>query len=323
MKVLLTGAFGNVGLSTLDELLLKKFDVRILDIKNPKNEKIAQDYHDRVEIVWGDLRNHADVERAISGVDIVIHVGAIIPPLADEKPEFAYQVNVGGTKNIIHAIEAQEKSPKLIYTSSISVYGDRRKNPHIKVSDPLIPSAHDEYAKQKLECERLIRGSEIQWAILRLTYIVSINKLNLDPLMFHMPLETCIEICHTKDVGLALVNAVENGKIWGKTLNIAGGPQCRIIYRDYIGKMLSLFGLGSELLPAEAFSKEDFHCGFMDTKESQELLQYQRHTLEDYFEEVKKKVEISRFFNRLFIFLTRPIAKKILLTKSPFYSAES
>ena len=318
MKVLLTGAFGNVGLSTLEELIKKGYKVRAFDIKNRKNLKLAKKYKNKVEIIWGDVRNPEDVEKAVEGQDVVIHLAAIIPPLADRNPKLAEAVNVGGTLNIIKAMERQPKKPRLIFTSSVAVYGDRRKSPLIKPDDPPNPNPDDEYAKQKLKCEELIRQSKLEWVIFRLTYIVSPDKLQLDPLMFKMPLDTCIEICHTKDAGLALSNAVENEKIWGKILHIAGGEKCRITYKEYIDKMMEILGLGKGFLPDEAFSKGNFHCGFMTTEESQKLLHYQRHTLDDYFNEVKKKVRFRRYFMKIF----KPVIRIYLLRNSPYYKKQ-
>ena len=137
----------------------------------------------------------------------------------------------------------------------------------------------------------------------------------MDPLMFHMPLETSIEICHTRDVGLALTNAVENEKIWGGIYNIAGGEKCRTIYREYIRHMMELFGLGSDLLPENAFSTGKFHCGFMDTERSQTLLKYQQTTLEDYYAEVEQKVGYKKWGN----WIARWFVGKYLLSKSEFY----
>ena len=106
MKILLTGPFGNVGLSTLEELLKRGYLIRIFDVKNSKNRQLARRYKGKVEIFWGDLRNSSDVEKAIKGCDTIIHLAAIIPPLADKKPKLAEAVNVGGTINIIKAMEA-------------------------------------------------------------------------------------------------------------------------------------------------------------------------------------------------------------------------
>ncbi|MFX1314456.1 MAG: NAD-dependent epimerase/dehydratase family protein [Promethearchaeota archaeon] len=296
MNILLTGPFGNVGLSTLKELIKRDYNIRAFDIKNKKNRKIAKRFRNQIEILWGDLRNYEDVEKAVKSVDVIIHLAAIIPPLADKLPELAEEVNVEGTKNIIKAIKIQKNKPKLIFTSSIAVYGDRRNNPMINLTDPLNPSKDDYYAMTKIKAEKIIRDLGIDFAIFRLTYITSLNKLEMDPLMFHMPLDTCIEICDTKDVGLALVNAIECNEVWGDTFHIAGGEQCRTTYRDYINNMMEIFGLGRNFLPEQAYEQKDFHCGFMDTERSQTLLNYQKHTLEDYYNEVKKKVGAKRFF---------------------------
>ncbi|MFX1288138.1 MAG: NAD-dependent epimerase/dehydratase family protein [Promethearchaeota archaeon] len=296
MKVLLTGAFGNVGLSTLKELLKKDYSVRIFEVYNRKNRKIAKRFKDRIEIIWGDLRNEEDVNKAVKNQDIVIHLAAIIPPLADYDTDLAEAVNVGGTKNVLNAINKQLNKPKLIFTSSIAVYGDRRSNPMIEVTDPLTPSRGDYYAMTKITAEKLIRVSGVDFAIFRLTYITSIDKLNRDPLLFHMPLDTCIETCDTKDVGLALVNAIECDEVWGEIFHIAGGKDCRITYREYLNDMMEIFGLGRNFLPEEGFAEKDFHCGYMNTDKSQSLLNYQKHTLEDYYTEVKKKIGPRKHF---------------------------
>jgi nucleoside-diphosphate-sugar epimerase len=296
--------------------------VRIFELKTPKNRKIAKKYRKNklVEIIWGDLRNFNDVERAVQDIDIVIHLGAIIPPLADIKPELAEAVNVYGTNNIIQAMEKKvKKKPKLIFTSSISVYGDRINNPYIKSDDPLTPSTGDFYAETKIRCEGMIRHSSLDWSIMRLSYITSISKLEMDPLMFHMPLKTSIEICCSKDVGYALVNAIECEEIWGGTFHIGGGVDCRTNFREYLNEMTDLFGLGKNLLPDEAFATKDFHCGFYDTEKSQKLLKYQRHTLSDYYQAVKRKMVHLRRTLKLFKFIVRPSARLYLLSQSAFY----
>lgn len=296
MNVLLTGAFGNVGLSTLKELLEKDYKVRIFEVYNRKNKKVGKKFKNRIEIIWGDLRNKEDVNTAVQNQDVIIHLAAIIPPLADSNPILAESVNVGGTRNILSAIRNQKQKTKLIFTSSVAVYGDRRYDPMIKVTDALAPSKGDYYAITKISAEKLIRESGVEFAIFRLTYITSIDKLNLDPLMFHMPLDTYIEICDTKDVGLALVNSIECDEIWGETFNIAGGKECRITYREYLNDMMEIFGLGRNFLPEEGFAEKDFHCGYMNTSKSQELLNYQKHSLEDYYSEVKRKIGPKRHF---------------------------
>ena len=314
MKILLTGAFGNVGTSTLRELLKRGHEVRVFEKDTQKNRITAKRYKKRADIRFGDILNIRDVGEAVEGTDVVVHLAAVIPPLADKAPVFADYVNTGGTRNIVEAMERQDKKPKIIYTSSIAVFGDRLESPYIGKNDLPNPNTGDHYAWQKLRCEEIIRGSALSWAVLRLTYIVSPFHLRMDPLMFEMPPGTSIEICHSKDVGLAIANAVESEQVWGKALNIAGGESCRTTYREYVDRMLEIFGMGKRFMPEGMFSHGKFHCGFMDTDESENLLHYQRHTLEDYYKEIAKLYRARGFF----IAIARPFARLYLINRSPY-----
>lgn len=311
-KILLTGAFGNVGTSTLEELLKKDCEITIFELNNPKNRISARKLKNKVTIVWGDLRKKEDLLPVIMGKDVIIHLGAIIPPLADIRPKLAEEVNVGGTENIISIIKEKSPNTKLIFTSSISVYGDRVRNPFIKKSDPLNPSKGDEYAVTKIRAEKIIKESGIAYAIFRLTYIVEPYRVQFQPTMFKMPLATSLEVCHSKDVGLALTNAAFSPDIWGGTYHIAGGNKCRITYKEYLDDMTEIFGLGRELLPADAFSETGYHCGYMDTSDGEDKLHYQRYSLRDIYKTMKKRFRGLKLVSWMF----RPLVRHILLKKS-------
>jgi nucleoside-diphosphate-sugar epimerase len=120
MKVLLTGAFGNVGRSTLDALLAQEHQVRCLVRPTAQNRKFAASMPSGVEIAWGDVCNMPDVSAAIKDQEAIIHTAAIIAPVSEEMPERAYQVNVEGTRNLL---DAAAPSTKFIYASSIIHYG--------------------------------------------------------------------------------------------------------------------------------------------------------------------------------------------------------
>ena len=318
-KVLLTGAFGNVGTSTMEELLKGDFDITIFELKSPKNRISARKLKNKAMIIWGDLRKKEDLIPAIIGKDVVIHVGAIIPPLADLRPKLAEAVNVGGTQNIVSIIKEKSPNTKLIFTSSISVYGDRVRNPFIKTSDPLKPSKGDEYAVTKIKAENMIKESGIDYAIFRLTYIVEPYRVQFQPTMFKMPLETSLEVCHSKDVGLALTNAAASEDIWGGTYHIAGGEKCRITYKEYLDDMTEIFGLGRELLPAEAFSEEGYHCGYMDTNDGEDKLHYQRYSLRDIYGSMKKRFRGLKLVTWMF----RPLVRHLLLKKSDIWAKKN
>ncbi len=320
MKILLTGAFGNVGTSTLNELVKREHTIRCFDLPTKRNKRLAKKYkrlNEKVEIFWGDLTNYIDVERAVNGVDVIIHLGAIIPPFANKHPEIAEPVNVGGTENIIIAAKQQKKPPKIIFSSSVAVYGDVREKGFdyiIKTTDKIKPSPHDHYARHKIKCEKMLKESGLTYVIFRFAAIPPFD-LKLDPIMFDVPLDTPMELCHTLDTGFALANAIESTKVWGKILHIGGGEQCRVPYSEYVGRILDEMGIGR--LPEEAFGTEPFHCGYMDTTETQQLLHFQRRTFDDLLHDIKKRF---RWLKPLIV-LFRPAIRSYLLKQSKYYQA--
>src|ERR1700726_3911726 len=61
MRVLLTGAFGNIGSSTLEELQKQGHQVRCFDIKQATYLRKARRLAKSVEVMWGDIRQKDDV----------------------------------------------------------------------------------------------------------------------------------------------------------------------------------------------------------------------------------------------------------------------
>jgi nucleoside-diphosphate-sugar epimerase len=316
MKILITGAFGLVGKSVIKECLFRKYSITLFDRPSARNKQAAKKLKQDARILWGDVTHAEDVSIAVQGQDIVIHLAALIPPVADRLPDLANAVNVEGTRNVLEAIKNDGNRAKLLYSSSIAIYGDRVNNPNITVSDEPHPNNDDYYGQQKLLCEGLIRSSGIRWTILRLTYIVSENKIAMDPLMFRMPLATSLEVCDTRDTALAFVNAAERDDLDGMTLNIAGGPRCRTTYGEYLKRMLALFGFGRKILPEKAFAKKGYHCGFMDSEKSEKLLHFQKNSLDEYYGRVGKQVKNLRFFVPLF----KDLILRMLLKQSPYFA---
>ncbi|MCG3253699.1 MAG: hypothetical protein H7648_07620 [Candidatus Heimdallarchaeota archaeon] len=160
----------------------------------------------------------------------------------------------------------------------------------------------------------MVKESGLNWTIFRFAAIPPMDQ-GIDPLMYEVPLDTPIEMCHTKDTGLAMANASESTEVWGKILHIAGGESCRVPYSEYMGRLLEAMGVGR--LPEEAFSEEPFHCGYMDTTESQRILKYQRYSYEDYVQETMKRYSFAKIFIKIF----RPAIRYQLLRLSPHYRA--
>jgi len=317
MKVLLTGAFGNVGRCTLDELLGQGHQVRCFDLDSPANQKTARAYPKGIEVMWGDLRRPEDVARAVSGQEVVVHLAFIIPKLSatglesEKCPDVARAINVGGTRNLIAAMEAVSPAPRLLFTSSLHVFGLTQDWPPPRTcADPVHPT--ENYSQHKIDCEEMIRASRLPWAILRLAATPPL-RLIMDPGMFDVPLNNRIEFVHRRDVALAITNAVSSDEVWGRTLLIGGGPRCQLYYRELAERVLEASGVG--MLPAEAFSTTPFATDWLDTSLSRKLLHYQRHTLDDYTAEVIAMLGVRRHLIRL----CRPAVRAWLLRQSPYF----
>ena len=82
MNILITGAFGNIGRSTLRALAGRGHLVRCFDLPSRTNQRLAAKHAVGCEVVWGDIRQFEDVQRAVHNQDLVLHLAAIIPELS-------------------------------------------------------------------------------------------------------------------------------------------------------------------------------------------------------------------------------------------------
>ena len=314
MKVLLTGAFGNIGQSALDAFLSRGHRVRCFDLKTKTNKRVSRSYRRHAEIYWGDMRCREDLDEALRDIDVVVHLAFVIPTLSatgissETDPEWAREINVEGMKNLLEAMKMQPKPPRIIFSSSLHIYG---KTQHLPPPRSILdtPDPIEHYAKHKVECEQMLHFSGLSWAIFRLGASLPVRLL-MDPAMFDVPLDNRIEFVHRRDVGCAIANALETEEIWGKIWHIGGGPDCQLYQRDLVEGVLESVGVG--MLPDVAFTDEPYPTDWLDTEESQRILNFQKRTLVDYIEDVKKRVGFRRFFIRLF----RPIIRVWILSKS-------
>ena len=318
-NILVTGCTGTVG-SALLKLLSSNnsYQVTAFDLKNKRSVASLMKFKDKISIVYGDICDKEVVYSVCKDKDVIIHLAALIPPKADLYPDLAHAINVLGTQNIIDAILEHGNNTFLLYSSSISVYGDRVKTPDIHVTDILKPSDNDHYGATKVEAERRIQSQLHHWSIFRLTAIMGIENHKMGEIMFHMPLNTLMEIASPEDTALAFAKAVEKRELLNqKIYNLSGGESCRISYQDFLQRSFNAFGLGKLDFPVNAFAEKNFHCGyFIDGDLLNEILQFRNDTIETHFRNLERSISpIQRFATYLF----RKIIKRKLLTLSEPY----
>jgi len=317
MKVLLTGALGNVGRYTVDALLEEGHDVVALDLESPRARKAASQLDERVHVAWGDLTDAALLGAALEGVEAVVHLAAILPPNVEKAPDLARRVNVGATCSLIEHMEASPTARRLVFASSQGVFGDiQDREPPLRVETPVSPT--DEYGRQKVACEQAIRQSRLHWSILRLAVAVPTRLIGAphDPRSgFEASADGRVEFIHPADAGMAFARAVACEEAIGKILYIGGGERCRMINHEFYNELMSAIGIG--FVPAEAFVRTEtprFPGDWLDTEESQRLLQYQKRGLSDLKADLRRNLGVVAPLIRLL----RPVVTWFLLRGSPY-----
>ena len=122
MAKLITGGLGFIGVNLARALLAKGEEVVLFDIV--RASPLIHDIKDKVKIVQGDLASWAEVLAVVKQykIDGIYHTGALLSASAEERPITAYQVNAGGTFNILEAARLFNVK-RIIYTSTIASYG--------------------------------------------------------------------------------------------------------------------------------------------------------------------------------------------------------
>jgi len=322
--VLLTGAFGNIGSLTIRELLSQGYRVVAFDKASDVTRKNSKKFSDTgIEILWGDITVKKDIEAALQGVDAVIHLAGIFPPLSENNPALAYAVNVEGTRNIIESMETSPTAKRLAFASSIAIYGKQqsRSTPPLKASDPVTPDDH--YGKHKAECEAIIQSSLLPWTIMRISACPPVNIRNMTSFkgtpMFESHPDSRLELVHPADAALAFVNAVSCDAAIGKILLLGGGKKNQLTYQQQMNSMVTSLGL--KPLPREVFQIKEpiiFHGDWLDTEESQRLLKFQRHDVQQQHEDFWNSFGAAK----VGLLLLKPLAPLVswaIKQSSPYY----
>ena len=152
-RVLVTGGAGFIGGHLVERLVADGAEVRVLDDFSTGKEANLAAVRDDIELLREDLRDASAVARAVEGVEVVFHQGAIPSvPRSVEEPLRTHSVNVVGTLQLLEAAR-HAGVRRLVYAASSSAYGDTEVLPKVETmpADPLSPYAVQKYAGE-LHC---------------------------------------------------------------------------------------------------------------------------------------------------------------------------
>jgi nucleoside-diphosphate-sugar epimerase len=223
----------------------------------------------RVEVLEGDVRDRRLLSAALSGVDAVVHLAALVPPLTEQEPSLAESINVGATLELVRLAERAGSSPRFVYPSSVVVYGpsppDERPTPR-GAGDPVV--ATDRYSAHKLACESILRASSLPFVALRLGVVLrprdqKVSRASLAAMRRVHP-DTPIELLHPADAADAMLAAVRLASSESHVVSVGGGPGLRLRHRDLWAMLLSAAGLAPP--PDALFGREPYYTSWLSSE---------------------------------------------------------
>lgn len=226
MKILVTGATGFIGRKLVPKLA-KKYEVCCFVRKTSDLETLQKE---KVRLVFGDMLEKESVFKALKRIDIVIH-------LATSHMQGKERANLYGTMNIIEACKRQ-RVKKIIFISSMAA---KRK-------------ILDDYGRTKLEIEKAIRESGLNYIILRPSLIYSHDNLSLigkslKALPFIIPIigngNYKMAPVFINDVVKAIANSIEK-KVKNKSYDVAGAEN--LSFNEIISVCKKKFGINKSVI---------------------------------------------------------------------------
>ncbi|HOZ74686.1 MAG TPA: SDR family oxidoreductase [Flavobacterium sp.] len=151
-KVLITGGAGFIGSNLCEYFLSTGYAVICLDNFATGHRHNLASFQDNEDftLIEGDIRNITDCERAVVGVDFVLHQAALgSVPRSIKDPVTTNEVNVSGFLNMLVA-SRDAKVKRFVYAASSSTYGDSEGLPKVedKIGKPLSPYAITKYVNE-------------------------------------------------------------------------------------------------------------------------------------------------------------------------------
>jgi nucleoside-diphosphate-sugar epimerase len=258
MKILLTGATGFLGRHTANKLLEHRHMVYLLGRNFDRDAARIQWMTKRgAQPIQADLRDRAAVIAACSGMDAVIHAGALSSAWGP-KAEFE-AVNVGGTEAVIDGCRqggvarlVHISSPAVIFTGADHVAADERW--------PYPPTFSSHYAATKKQAEDLVNAAHaggLPTVILRPKAIFGPGDQALIPRLLAAARagrlrqfgkgENRVDLTYVENVAHAIVLALEARAAVGRTYFITNDEH--VLLWPIIRRLLQSLHLPHQLRP--------------------------------------------------------------------------
>lgn len=310
MKILVTGGAGYVGSVLVRNLVKEGFNVRVLDRFIFGKESLSSlNSNKRLEIVDGDIRDLELISKSLNGVDVVIHMAALVgEPACNEDPKVTLEINQKATEQIVK--KSKEKGVKrFIFISTCSNYGiskEKEANEESKLSPLSL------YAKTKIASEKyvLLKNSKsFSVTVLRLATIFGLSpKMRFNLMVNELARETALNrsfeirnenawrpFLHVEDASSAIIKILISSekKVGGQIFNVVSE---NVRKKDLI-KLARKINPKMKIVISDG-GKDDNRDYRVSSKKIRRVLSWKpKISVEEGFREVYKAVKNKKFQN--------------------------
>ena len=280
--ILITGAGGFIGSHLTERLIKEGANVRAFVTYNSHGDCgnlkfLDKNNFNKIDIIQGDLCDSNCVDKVMKDVDFVYHLGALISiPYSYYNPEGVIKNNILGTLNILQAA-LNNKSPRIIHTSTSEVYGTAQ---YVPIDEKHPNQVQSPYAASKLAADKLtesyFRSFDLPITILRpfntygprqsaraiiptiITQMLTKEEISLGSL------EPIRDFIFVDDTVEGFIHATYSDSSIGKTINIGHGNPISI--RELVEKISLLLDKktrivkDSQRLRPENSEVMELHC---------------------------------------------------------------
>ena len=291
MTILVTGGAGFIGTNVAHALLAAGEPVRILDdlsrLGVERNVRWLESQHGaRLELVIADVRDPSAVARALTGVEHVFHFAAQVAVTTSiDHPRLDFDINAGGTLNLLEAIRTCPRPPSLVYTSTNKVYGSL-DDVELRQTERRYEPESSQLAKAGIPEERPLsfcspygcsKGTADQYvldyaqtfglraAVFRMSCIYGprqlgnedqgwvahflLRALRNEPISIFGDGRQVRDVLYVDDLVDALLRArTRIGSISGRAFNIGGGPTSTTSLVELVERITRLMGRSPQLM---------------------------------------------------------------------------
>jgi len=259
-RVLVTGGAGFVGANVVEALVADGHEITVLDDLSTGNLRNVGGTLGAIRFVQGSVTDYECVRKLVAEADRVVHLAARNIIVSTRNPREDYEVNIGGTLNVLLACR-EHRVRKIVYSSSASIYGNPR---YLPINEDDLVSTLSPYSVSKLAgenyCLAFYESYQLPTVVLRYSNVYGPKQdpanpycgviarfmeqaARGEPLTIHGDGEQTRDFTHVGDTVRATLAAAFSELGNGQTFNVGTGIETSV--NRLADQIIGLYGVRS------------------------------------------------------------------------------